>query len=543
MLRRAAVLACAPIGAMAQVAPPPAEPALAPPMAELAREALQAPTPAPAPVPAQAPSQAVPQPPARLTLDLSVTATATDNGNAAPPGGERADLVLRARPRIAIARKGAGLDYTLDAAGTAIGHARGTQPNEVLPDVRASARATVVERSVFLEAEARVQQTEIDPFGARADAASLNRRTGYTLRLSPVLDYRFGNDTVLSARHDLAYSTREAGPQREPLRTQQTVARFSHEPRPHGASLEWTRLDGELFDTTTPSRATLTALRLGTSLSIDGEWIVGAVVGQERNRLPLGDTRDPLYGLTLQWQPSSRTRLDGRLERRFFGLGGALSMTHRMPLGSFSLTMSREPVLATASLGPIGTGGDLRGFLDAILTTRYPDPTKRSGLVDTIVSQRGLDTRTPGAADLQSQYPQLSSAFAFTGVLLGTRNTLALTVYRRSLRRLVREDDPLGGALGGQDDARQVGGSLQYARRLGPQLSADAVLQWSRVTGLAARRGEQSNDRRARLSLTLQLSPRTTAFTAIQRSQFDSNARGQQAYRATDLIVGVSHQF
>jgi uncharacterized protein (PEP-CTERM system associated) len=209
---------------------------------------------------------------------------------------------------------------------------------------------------------------------------------------------------------------------------------------------------------------------------------------------------------------------------------------------SFLVSMRRGPATVSSTLGQIDAGSDLRPALDAILTTRYPDPTVRRGLVRTLIGSRGLDVRLPSATDIVADYPQLVTSANATWVLLGTRNTASVTLYTQTVRQLTRAGDPPP-AGGGQNDSRQAGASLQLGRRLTPQLSADVVLRWSRITGLAARTGESSEEWVERLVLSRAVSPRTQISGGVQHNRFASNASGQHDYRATLAFAGMRHSF
>jgi hypothetical protein len=68
-------------------------------------------------------------------------------------------------------------------------------------------------------------------------------------------------------------------------------------------------------------------------------------------------------------------------------------------------------------------------------------------------------------------------------------------------------------------------------------------VRWSRITGLAARAGEDSNERLLRLWASRRLSPRTALSAGVQHTRFDSHASGQVPYLATLVFVDMSHRF
>jgi uncharacterized protein (PEP-CTERM system associated) len=486
-------------------------------------------------------AQTTPNPtPLLVTVDGSLRAS--DNGALSAPGLERRELITSIRPKVEMTRRGAGLDLDLEAAATLLAYANGTQRSGVLPDARASLKATIVDRWLYVDAAARVRQSEVDPFGSRADdTTGANRRTEGSYRLSPAIERALSPNASLLARHDATLTTNGAGGGTR-LVSNRSLFRLERKPIPLGAAVELSRLENESRGVAS-SRFTLETARLQGSAAFAGEVVLGAVAGRDHSQLLLSDHTDSLYGLTAQWNASPRTELSANVEHRYFGRAGALTLRHRMPFMSFALAMSRQPVIASTSLGVLGQGSDIRSFLDAILTTRYPDPSVRGDLVNTLVTSRGLDTRLPTPIDIVAEYPQLQTSANATWVVLGTRNTTSVTLYAQTLRQLTRDGDPLSLSAGAAADSRQTGGSFKFNRRLTSQLSGDAIVQWSKITGLAARAGDVSEERIYRLALTQNLSLRTGVSAGVQQNRFTTTVSGQHSYDATLVSIGMSHRF
>ncbi|MBW8828554.1 MAG: TIGR03016 family PEP-CTERM system-associated outer membrane protein [Burkholderiales bacterium] len=479
-------------------------------------------------------------PPALITVDGTVTAT--DNGALAAAGEERHDVIVSVTPKLAYIRRGAGLDLKLDAAVTFLDYANGTQRGGVLPELGASLKSTVVERLLYIDAAARVRQSEVDPFGSRADSVTgANRRTEGSYSISPYIDREIWRDTSLLARHDASLTTNGAGDGTR-LVSNHSLVRVERKPVPLGGAIEWTRLDNESKGVT-QSRFKLDTVRVRGNIEFGQQLVLGAVAGRDHSRFLLSDQNDSLYGVNAKWSPGPRTDLSASVEHRFFGSGGELTFRHRMPFFAVSLEARRQPVMSQTSLGGLGQGSDLRTLLDGILTTRYPDPTARAGLVNTLVSNLGLDTRTINPVDVVAEYPQLLTSGSASVAFLGSRNTASLTLFGQTQRQLSRDGDPLAAAVAATADSRQVGGSFQFSRRLTPQMSADAAVRWSKISGIAVREGDVSEDKSLRLSLLQNLSPRTSMSAGFQQNRFTTTVSGQHPYRANLVFVGMGHRF
>jgi len=483
-------------------------------------------------------SASAPPPPAMITVEAG--ATATDNGALAAKGLERSDLILSLRPRIEVVRRRAGLELDLDAAVTMFDYAHGSRDGSVLPELGATLRSTIVERWLYLDAAARVRQSEADPFGARADdALGANRRTQGSYSISPYLEREFMPDTTVAARLDAAITTNGAGDGSR-LRSNHTLVRLERKPLPWGALLEWSRLDNETRGAV-ESQFTLDTVRARVTADIGRDLVLGLVGGADRSRVLLSRDHDTLYGITGRWSPGPRTELAATVERRFFGNSGELKLRHRMPFMSLVVSAGRQPMMSQASLGVLGQATDLRGMLDAILTTRYPDPVTRTELVNSLVATLGMNSRGAQAVELVAEYPQLQTAGSATLVLLGSRNTLSVSAYAQTQKRLQRENEVL--LVPTTADTRQWGASVQFNRRLTPQLSADLQVRYSKIRGLADRALELSKEGAVRIALMQNVAARSSVSAGLQYQRFGTNVSGQHPYRATQAFIGVNHRF
>lgn len=479
-------------------------------------------------------------PPFRISVEGKLTAT--DNGALATAGRERNDLVASVRPTVMFERRGANLEMRAEAAVTLLGFANGTQDGGVFPEARGSLKATLIDRLLFVEALAGVQQAERDPFGPRSDdVTTANRRTSSAYRVAPSLQRDLSANTSLLVRHEASLTTNASG-EGDRLVSNRSLARVERKPVPVGGSIEISRLKNESSGVA-ESQFELDTVKLRADLGIDGQLVLGVIGGVERSKLLLSDSTDRIYGLAVRWNPGPRTELLATAEHHFFGLGGELAFRHRMPFLSAALSLSRQPVTSSTSLGVLAQGSDIRSFLDALLTTRYPDPTARAALVSDLVATRGLQTKLPNPIDVVAQYPQLQTIANGTLVFLGTRNTASISLYRQTLRQINPQDGHANIPIDPVADSRQTGAAFQFTRRLTPQLNLDALARWSKIRGLAARSGDVTDQKTFRLALVQVLSPRTSTSAGVQHNRYATTSVGFHSYDATLAFVGMSHRF
>jgi uncharacterized protein (PEP-CTERM system associated) len=467
--------------------------------------------------------------------------TATDDvANAA--GAARADVSASIRPSLQIAGRGPNFNLSLNAAADLVSYARGTESDRILPLVEGGLKSVLVERLLYFDANVNVRQTEADAFGPSNDASSTsNRRNSASYRLSPYLLYEFSPRISVLARHDESQS-RQSGADATNLRSHYSVARLVGKPVPLGFSLEVSNLQND-FSGASTSELRMSAAKAGVSIGVFDEFVFGAAAGVERTRLLLSDQEDRLYGVNLRWVPTPRTELFGNLEQRFFGKGGELRLTHRTPSTAFSLRASREPVTAASSFGVIGAGGDIRGFLDAILSRTTPDPVQRAAIVQNLIVSRGLQTSLSNAVDVVATYPQLQTGLNASWVYLGQRVTTSLSAFRQNLRQLTQTGAVALPPSLVTADSRQTGAGIEVNYRLAPQTSVDGALRWSRIRGLAATDGQSTSERSVRVSLVHNLSPRTGLSAGLQYTIVDSNVGSGQTQKPALAFAGMSHRF
>ncbi|HSI56842.1 MAG TPA: TIGR03016 family PEP-CTERM system-associated outer membrane protein [Ideonella sp.] len=472
---------------------------------------------------------------------LEMSTTVTDNGALSENGAERSDLITSLKPQVRIARRGANFGFTAALSAELVNYANHSEADRVLPAADVKLESTIVERLVFLDASADVKSVESDPFQGLVDAApGSNTDTVSTLRISPYLDYQISPRLSLVARADesLATTTQDATPDR---RSHQMFVRLSQKPLPLGAALELSR-QATSYSEQSSDDLTTEAARLSLSYTLDGQFLVGAIVGQERNDFQGEKQSDAIAGLQFQWVPGPRTDLRARVEHRFFGTGWDLAFSHRTPFMTMAVAMNREPV-GFSGISALASDNDLNQYLDAILTTRYPDPVSRQAQVDEVINSRNLRTRFPEAVDTLSGYAQLRSRASATLVWLGSRNTFSISGYSQTLRRLTRSDEPAADPVDNISDSRQTGAAVEINRRLTPQMSLGAVAQWAKVVGLAARDGDESHERSLRVSLSRNLSPRTTLAVGLQYRELRTTVAALNSYDETSGFAALSLRY
>ncbi len=482
-----------------------------------------------------------------LRIEPSIETTLTHTSNAAYSEARTpsSDTILELTPGIAIRSKGARWSLDADARLQGVTYADGTQRSRILPTADVRVHGEAVERWLFLDTSLTVKQTNTDPFRLQADNAdTASKLTTTEFRLAPYLERDLGSSLHLLARSDLSLiqrsGTQTASSADRDSRTQDHVVRLEQKPLPFGGSIEATRQSTTYSGDAEPA-IELDALRAAARYAVDPTLQLGLLAGREQTRVSTGSFSDAVYGADLAWSPNERSTLKATAEHRFFGWGGKLEWEHRSPFLALALRLNREPLIQQSTAFSLAGGGDTARLLDALFTTRYPDPAARSAVVGKLIGGLGLPSQLQGPVDVLSQYAQLQQGASVSATFLGRLTSVTIGAYTLKLSRLQLPDDPLIPSALSPSDNTQRGVTISGNRRLSANLSANASWRASRIQGLGDRAGEISKEQVLEANLNLALSPKTNAVVGLRRRLLDSTV--STSSNETAGFIGMTHRF
>lgn len=483
----------------------------------------------------------------RWTIEPGISSQLTWTSNSLlGTGSAQDDTIFEIRPRITIRGEGARLRVSGTAALNGVAYLGGTQPSRVLPEGDLGARLEAVERWLYLEASARATQTGSDPFGVRPDpGTTANTLTTTQGRFSPVIEapisplmrYRIRSDNIWTNQSYADSSTASTAPGAAGYFGQHT-AMIEQDPRPLGWRLEAERDETRYRDGVTTPLVTELA-RLVVDYAVSDELALGVRGGYERNNYLIGDGHNTIYGGQAKWRPSARTLLSADGERHFFGSAWRLGFDHRTPQLAFSLALSRGVQSTPQSLFQVPATGNVAALLDAMFTTRIPDPAERARVVQKLIADQGLPNATLGPTSIYSQRLSLVTARGGSLGFIGVRNSLVLSAFDTRT-----EDVPDAAVLAtglANNNNRQYGGGLTFSHRLGVSVTLAATLDWSRIRALDPALPDKTTQRGARLQVNLQASPNTAAVLGVRYRKIDSNVAIPG--REGTVYTGLDHRF
>lgn len=487
----------------------------------------------------------------RWTIEPGISSRLTWTSNAlfGTDAETRSDTILDVSPRISVRAEGARLRLAGAVALNGIAYADRTAPSRVLPAGDLSARLEAVERWLFLEASARAIQTSTDAFGVRPEATSTsNTLTTIVGRFSPYVEgpisplarYRIRSDSTWTRDSSIVSGAADSGASGYFGRY---AAFIEHDPKPLGWRLEAERSETRYRDETTAPLVGDVA-RLVVDYALVEELSAGLRAGYERNNFVSVDKRNyTTYGGQANWRPSARTLLTAEVERRFYGSSWRLRFDHRAPQLSFGLGVVRAVESAPQSLFDLPATGNVAALIDAMFTTRYPDPAERAKVVQQFIVNQGLPATTLVPTNLRSQRLSLVTASSASIGFIGARNSVVISGFNSRTEDL---PDAVVLATGGAAvNNIQYGAALTLAHRFGRNVSLASTLEWSRIRGLAAvapaLTPDMTTQSGARVTLSVQASPKTSASFGARYRKIESTVAipGSEG----SVFVGLDHRF
>ena len=484
----------------------------------------------------------------RIEPSIAATATATTNSGLSTAENPPKDIILDIEPRLLLQGKGANFSLDGNVGLHRLTYVKSTQPNRFLPTGTISLNTNLVDRWVYFDASVGAEQVMADPFSLRGENdTGLNKINAVNYRLSPYVRHSFTPSLALSVRSDNIWSRRRGDfTDRDPRRNsriQKETLLLEQKPLPFGFSVEATQ------ETTSYSSGVQTVLKIGSARAVatyalDPTFIVGLTGGTEKSEYALSSSNDRIVGGRVTWAPTERTELRGNLEKRFFGTGGSLQWSHRSPFLGFYASASREPAAIGASFVLNQTGGDVQSLLDAIFTTRYPNPSDRATIVKSVISGLGIPSVLGEPVEVFSDYAQLRDSASLSIIFQGVRSTLIARVYGVKSRPLNQSNAVIAPTSGLTADNYQKGLSVDFNRRLTPTLSVDAGIGHATIEGLGIVAGQTTTNTAVRIGLIQAVTPKTSFTVGARYQKTDLVAPGQDA-TAEEIaaFLGVAHRF
>ncbi|NJK42378.1 MAG: TIGR03016 family PEP-CTERM system-associated outer membrane protein, partial [Aquincola sp.] len=286
--------------------------------------------------------------------------TGTDNYRLLPV--KESDTVTEAGAGLRIVGTRGKVRGFLDYALTGTAYSRHSDENDVRHSLAAFGTAELVDGFAFVDAQASYTRQALSAFGVQTALTRLdadNQTDTASISVSPRLRGRFaptvryeGRATVTSTR---AKDTSDGD-------VDAAGVQLLIDGGVEGTALGWrAQARHDVSDYRAGRRTFDSRLLAGVSYVVSYELKVGATAGAERTdlRVQNGDTTNTA-GLEAEWRPTERTLVAANVEKRFFGTGHSLQLSHRTASTVWTLADARDVSTAgTTGATAFGTNYDL----------------------------------------------------------------------------------------------------------------------------------------------------------------------------------------
>lgn len=480
----------------------------------------------------------------RWVVDADVGTQLTRTSNARLDSTEIADTVAELKARVALRGEGPRLKVVGSAAVSAVGYQDHTVAKQILPEADLNARLEAIDRFFFVEAGYRATQTAANAFGARPDSSSAiaNSRTTSQWRLSPSVESSLGANSRYRIRSDNTWSHEVATESAVQVANAggyfgRHSAIIERDPVPLGFRIEAERSQTR-YTNSTLGALTSDLARVGLRYLIGPDLTFGLRAGAERDDF-LTKGSNSTYGLEAQWQPSPRTTLTTSRDHRYFGSKWEAKLLHRQPRFALNAVLSRDLNTTPQALFELPATNDVAALLNAMLTTRFPDPIQRLQVAQELIARQGLPGSTLAPIILYAQRLSIVTSRRMDLAYMTGRTTFGIGVFSVQTRDAA-DSAPLatGNAV---TNNTQHGASFALGHRLSPTIALSSGIDWSSIRALESLSPDRTIQRAARLEAKLQLGTRTSAHVGARYRRFGSNVASDSNERAA--FVGADHRF
>ncbi|MGC9184396.1 MAG: TIGR03016 family PEP-CTERM system-associated outer membrane protein [Thiomonas sp.] len=476
------------------------------------------------------------------TLGMSVVQTSNAYFGTATPA--KSDTIISVTPGIAFQTEGPDLRTYGNFALNGQYYARGSYSNTVLPSGVLGLSARLVDQWLYFDAGITSQQNALLTIPTQSTGTATYTTTQY--RVSPYIDHRFNDDLRLRARSDNIWtriSGNQTGQALSNGRYGLQSVQLDRRPTPLGWGLD-ARQEETVYTTSGALTVRDEIVRARGLYAFTPHVEAGLIGGYEHYSTSYASLGHSIYGVQANWRPNVFTRLDGVVERRFFGTGWNINASQQIQRLSLRMNWNRGPSTFLAGLQTIPSGVSLSTLLDGMLASQYPDPTARARAVQNLLAVTGLPSTLPNAINYYTQSATLQDTFTATAVLLAERNSYSASLFHTKTQDLVLPGSPpLNNLLIASANYVQNGIGLSYGRRLSPVMSLNVGVLRALSTGFGLNQGVSTRQTSFIVQINSRLSPQTILVLGARRQLLDTANTGILNANESAIYAGLTHQF
>ena len=406
--------------------------------------------------------------------------------------------------------------------------------------------AELVSNWLYFDGSASIRQLPESAFGpAIGDGinANGNRAEVRTMSISPYLRHRFGSTATAELRYVRDKVDTDGGRLRNTdgqtvLLNVASGARFT--------DVGWNMLlrEDRIDDEFTPETSAAIA-SFGLRYSLSRQIALTSNIGYDKYDYGAlgGVSQGRSWSVGGMYTPSSRTRIDATVGRRFYGDSYYLSANHRARRAAFSLSYS-DSVTNTRSQFVLPSTVDTAALLDSLFLSAIPDPIERRAAVEAYIKAAGLPPSLADSINYFSNRYFLQKQLRAAVVLRGSRTRTVFSVFgtRRTALSSAEADSTLLGSTTRtlNDNTSQRGASAAWNYRLDGKTDFNASVEANRVESITT--GLVRNHTATRVSLNRQFERKLSGVVELRHLTGPALGGGEK-YTENALSASVLMQF
>lgn len=258
-----------------------------------------------------------------------------------------------------------------------------------------------------------------------------------------------------------------------------------------------------------------TRFRAGVILPVGTRAHLSLSSGRETTDFA-SDSKETLStpGVGFDWSPTSHTRIAALRERRFYGNGHNVLLSHSTPMTAWRYTDVKDIAILPTILSGFNPGS-IYELMSNLLEAGIPDPLERSRAVRARMDQLGGMAPLIDVTGVQTSRLYVDRLQEASVAILGRRNTVTLVISQHTQQLPAFAPSAVDNFSQYDSHIRQRNGSLTWLHSLTPQSDMNLALVRLKTDGLASAT-TQSTQTIATATVTVRVSPKAAVAVGVR---------------------------
>ncbi|MBY0578915.1 MAG: TIGR03016 family PEP-CTERM system-associated outer membrane protein [Burkholderiales bacterium] len=479
----------------------------------------------------------------KVTPHAHASETYSDNLTLAGPNQEIGDFISEVTPGINLQETGSRTKASLDYSLQRLSYKNQNRLDHVYSHLVTMGEADLIEKSMFLDANASISQQPISlnaAIGANNSNPTGNIVNVATWSLSPYLKHRFGSAAQGEIRFThQAQSYSSGGPSNTGIGTLSNSTNNSMKFALSSGTMFNNLLWGLSYNNskigyTARPDSRLTDYSASIGYIFTPKFKIMLTGGNENNSyVYIGAKPQGAYWSTeATWAPTSHTKVSVAMGQRYFGKTQSMTLNHVTRLTSLQAAYSQD-----VTAGVLQQSMTPAAVLDQLLKAQIPNNAARQQAVQSMLASLGTQAALLGQSITTNQV-YLHKKFTTTMGINLPKSIIVLTAFSSSSSSLEQGGSFLQGSVN-YGAVNQQGGTASWNWQISPKLSSNisATLTAFDFPG----QNLKENSSLYLFGLTRKFAHGMSGNISYRRQAFDSNPAILN-YAENAIIASLSYQ-